>query len=99
MLGTLNENQKADWKSYVPTLKHAYNAATHKSMGFVPFYLMHGCHRWLAVDAFLDIGDDAVKARSYADYFDKLKQRLTSAYETATRQAEASAKEQRRIFI
>ena len=98
MLGTLNEHQKSDWKSYVPTLTHAYNAATHKSTGFAPFYLMYGRHPWLSADAFLDIGDGAVKASSHADYVDKLKQRLTSSYEAAARQAEASAREQKRIF-
>ena len=98
MLGTLNEHQKSDWKSYVPTLTHAYNAATHKSTGFAPFYLMYGRHPRLSTDAFLDIGDDAVKAGSHADYVDKLKQRLTSSYEVAARQAETSAKEQKRLF-
>ena len=52
----------------------------------------------LAADAFLDIDDDAVKARSHDDYVDKLKQRLTSSYETAARHAAASAREQKRIF-
>ena len=37
MLGTLNEHQKVEWKSCIPTLTHAYNAAMHKSTGFAPF--------------------------------------------------------------
>ena len=98
MLGTLNEHQKSDWKSYVPTLTHAYNAATHKSTGFPPFYLMYERHPRLSTDAFLDIGDDAVKAGSHAEYVDKLKQRLTSSFEAAARQVETSAKEQKRLF-
>ena len=55
MLGTLNYKQKSDWKSYVPTLCHAYNAATHDSTGYVPFFLMFGRHPRLAVDAFLGL--------------------------------------------
>ena len=88
MLGTLNGHQKSDWKSYVPTLTHAYNGATHKSIGFAPFYLMYGRQPRLAVDTFLDKCDDAVKASSHADYVDKLKQRLSFAYEAAAREAE-----------
>ena len=38
ILGTFNEHQKSDWKSYVPTLTHAYNAATYKSTVFSPFF-------------------------------------------------------------
>ena len=98
MLGTLKDHQKSDWKSHVPTLTHAYNSATHKSTGFAPFCLMYGRHPRLATDAFLDIGDGAVKAKSHADYVDKLKQRLSPAYETAARQAELSAKEQKRLI-
>ena len=86
MLGTLKDHQKSDWKSHVPTLTHAYNAATNKSTGFAP-YLLYGRHPRLAIDAFLDIRDGAVKAKIHADHMDKLKQRLTSAYETAAREA------------
>ena len=55
MLGTLQDNQKADWKAHLSTLTHAYNAATHDSTDFSPFYLMFGRHPRLAVDAFLGI--------------------------------------------
>lgn len=53
VLGTLFEQQKSDWKSYVSTLTHAYNAAEHESTGYAPFYLMFGRHPRLAIDAFL----------------------------------------------
>ena len=59
---------------------------------------MYGRHPRLSIYVFLDIVDIAVKGKSHADYVDKLKQRLTSSYETATRQAEASAREQKRLF-
>ena len=53
MLGTLEDDQKSDWKSYVPPLVHAYNSTRHESSGFSPHYLMFGRHPRLAVDAFL----------------------------------------------
>ena len=38
MLGTLEDHQKQDWKSYVAPLVHAYNATLHDSTGFSPFF-------------------------------------------------------------
>ena len=55
MLGTLPEDQKTDWKSYISTLTHAYNAAEHDSTGYAPFFLMFGRHPRLANDAFLGL--------------------------------------------
>ena len=33
MLGTLEDDQKSDWKTYVPSLVHAYNSTRHESTG------------------------------------------------------------------
>ena len=42
MLGTLDPNQKQDWKRHISPMVHAYNATRHKSTGMSPFYLMFG---------------------------------------------------------
>ena len=52
MLGTLEDRQKEDWKSYVAPLVHSYNATRHDSTGFSPYFLMFGRHPRLAVDAY-----------------------------------------------
>lgn len=98
MLGTLDEYQKADWKSHVPTLTHAYNAATHMSTGHSPFYLMFGRHPRLAVDAFLGLPQDIEKTKSYPDYVDKLKQRLAFAYDTASKEVRKNAEKQKQFY-
>ena len=56
MTGTLKKIQKSDWKTFVPSLTHAYNATMHEGTGHSPFYLMIGRHLRLAIDAFLWIG-------------------------------------------
>ena len=33
ILGTLDNSKKSDWKSYVPSLVHAYNATRHDQQG------------------------------------------------------------------
>ena len=55
MLGTLEDHQKSDWKSYVPSLVHAYNSTRQESTGYSPHFLMFGRHPRFAVDAFLGI--------------------------------------------
>ena len=98
MLGTLQDNQKADWKAHLSTLTHAYNAATHDSTGFSPFYLMFGRHPRLAVDAFLGIPQSQEQVRSRQDYVDKLKQRMAFAYETASSEAQKNADRQKGYY-
>ena len=53
MLGTLENNQKSDWKSYVAPLVQAYNATKSDATGFAPHLLMFGWHPRLSVDAYL----------------------------------------------
>ena len=86
MLGTMSEKQKPDWKSHVPTLTHAYNAAMHESTGFSPFFLMFGRHPRWAIDAFLGIRSSEER-KSNQDYADKLKNRLSDAYKCASEEA------------
>ena len=38
MLGTVEEHQKHDWKYFIATLVHAYNATRHDSTGFSPYF-------------------------------------------------------------
>ena len=40
MLGTLDPKKKADWKSHVGCLVHAYNCTKHDTTGFSPYYLL-----------------------------------------------------------
>ena len=40
MLGTLQPDQKKDWKRYVAPLVHAYNSIRHESTYQSPFFLM-----------------------------------------------------------
>ena len=87
MLGTLEEYQKSDWKSHVPTLVHAYNATFHNSTGFSPYFIMFGRHPRLAIDAFLGITPDTLSSTKSTEYVRKLRQRLDFAYRNAQEQA------------
>lgn len=89
MLGTLDNKQKEDWKSYVSTLVHAYNATKHDSTGFSPFFLMFGRHPRLSIDAYLGLDSYlSDKPSSRDNYARKLQKRLEFSYKVATRETE-----------
>ena len=93
MLGTLTEDQKADWKSYVPSLVHAYNATKHESTSHSPFYLLFGRHPRLSIDAYLGIDPNHGSGNKNATvYASELKRRLQYAYKLASQAATRSGK-------
>ena len=98
MLGTLNEHQKADWKSHLSTLTHAYNATEHESTGFSPFYLMFGRHPRLAIDSYLGLQKSTDTQKSHPDYVDRLKEHLNAAYKTVNDEAKLAARKQKNYF-
>ena len=92
MLGTLPEKEKADWKSHLGSMTHAYNCTKHPSTTYSPYYLMFGRQPRLPIDYEMGLpidvlGDTCGKTRCVQ----KLKQRLDFAYkrdrETSQKQA------------
>ena len=74
MLGTLEDRQKDDWRSFVAPLVHSYNATKHESTGYSPYFLMFGRHPRLAVDAYLGLNSpDSPSFSSKEHYAAKLK--------------------------
>lgn len=97
MLGTLEDHQKADWKSYVPSLVHAYNSTRHESTGYSPHYLMFGRHPRLAIDAFLGIKQESAN-KDQSKYAADLKKRLDFAYKTATKEARRQGIRHKQVY-
>lgn len=87
MLGTLEHDQKADWKSHVAPLVQAYNATKSDATGFSPRMLMFGWNPNLPIDSFLglDLGNEGdANPRGYVE---KLQQRMQSAYAIVAEEA------------
>ena len=76
MLGTLSDNKKADCKTSISTVTHAYNCTKHEVTRYSPFYLMYGSQPRLPVDVLM--GHDP--NQSSAEYNTFLKENLSEAY-------------------
>lgn len=82
MLGTLEQDQKSDWKTHIGALVHAYNASKHETTGFSPYFLMFGRDPTLPVDLVFGL-DKHDKVTTLSKYIDNLQVRLERAYEAA----------------
>ncbi|XP_063410530.1 uncharacterized protein LOC134693621 [Mytilus trossulus] len=91
MLGTLDEDKKSDWKTYVAPLVHSYNASRHESTGYSPHFLMFGLHPRLPIDAFLGISS-GFPVKDHKTYLSNLEKRLQFAYKTAAKVADKAGK-------
>ena len=86
MLGTLSEEEKSDWKSYLGCMTHAYNCTRHASTTYSPYFLMFGRHPRLPIDVEFGLSkpncrDNSSKSR----YVQKLRRRLNYAFQKASK--------------
>ena len=97
MLGTLDQDQKSDWKRYIPSLVHAYNCTRHDSTGFSPYELMFNRQPRLPVDLLLG-SEPPQSSISYSSFVDSMKQRLKYSYDLASQRSKDAQKSQKRIY-
>lgn len=71
MLGTLEQDQKSDWKTHKGSLVHAYNATKHETTGFSPYFLMFGPDPTLPVDLVFGL-DKHDKVTTLSRYIENL---------------------------
>ena len=98
MLGTLSEEEKSDWKSYLGCMTHAYNCTKHASTTYSPYYLMFGRHPRLPIDVEFGLnkpncGDNSSKSR----YIQKLR-RLNYAFQKASKYSDQQASKYKKSY-
>ena len=99
MLGTLETEEKADWKAFIHTLTHAYNCTRNSSTGYSPFFLMFGRHPRLPVDVAFGIhriGEGVTFSTS--KYVDWLQRHLAHTYKKAKTFADKESDRQKALF-
>lgn len=75
MLRTLTSEQKADWKSSLTKLVHAYNCTHSGVTGFSPYYLLHGRSPRLPVDLLFNLQPREAK-ETYTEYVQNWQNRM-----------------------
>ena len=89
LLGTLEDEKKAEWRLHVGPLVHAYNCTRSEATGFTPYFLMFGRDPNLPIDITFGLdGSTNGQAKSHRSYAQKLKERLQQAHQLAYDQAE-----------
>lgn len=97
MLGTLDPDQKTDWKSHVAPLVHAYNATRHDTTGESPFFLMFGRQPRLPVDIMMGLPEEDGE-HDFHQYIANLRRRLQEAYRVAATETEKAQQRQKRNY-
>ena len=100
MLGTLSEEEKTDWKSYLGCMTHAYNCTKHASTTYSPYFLMFGRHPRLPIDVESGLpkhncGDNSSKSR----YVKTLRRRLNYAYKKASKYSDQQAQNYKSSYV
>jgi len=97
MLRTLSDENKANWKSSITGLVHAYNSTVHDSTGYSPFFLMFGRKPRLPIDVLFHL-NSAQQETDYVTYIANLKDRLVHTYDICSRRLEKSAKANKKRY-
>ena len=79
MLGTLEDEKKANWSKYISALVHAYNSTKHDSTGFSPYFLIFGREARFPVDLHLGVNPDGFSHSDHVQYLKGLRE-LVRAY-------------------
>ena len=92
MLGTLSEEDKSDWKSYLGCMTHAYNCTKHASTTYSPYFLMFGRHPRFPIDVEFGVSKPNCKDNSgKSRYVQKLRRRLNYAFQKASKYSDQQA--------
>lgn len=73
MLGTLQEEDKVNWRDHVQPLIHAYNVTKNDTTGFSPYQLMSGRQPNLPINVAFGLNPEGRKKDTHEDYVKKLR--------------------------
>lgn len=99
MLGTLEADQKTNWKKYVNSLVFAYNCTPHEATRVAPYELMFGRKPRLPIDtAFENARKEEIQNKTAQDYLIDLKHRMEKTKRIVEDHVEKSKTKQKKYY-
>lgn len=99
MLGTLEPEQKQDWKKYISPLVYAYNTTKHESTGYTPYELMFGRTPKLPIDLVFGMnGTVQTETKNHSEFVQDLRERLQKSFEIVKKSADGARQKQKENF-
>jgi hypothetical protein len=97
MLGTLEPEQKKDWKKYIPSLVYAFNCTIHETTKISPFELMFGRAPKLPTGSIFDT-EIETNNRSTKEYLQELKHRLKETQDIVNKFSDQAKTRQKEFY-
>ena len=97
MLGTLEQDKKADWKTHVAPLVHIYNCTKHDTTGYSPYFLLFGREPRLPIDVFLP-SHEANHEVTYTGYIADLRKRMKHVHELVEARMKKSGENRKKWY-
>ena len=97
MLGTLEQDKKADWKTHVAPLVHIYNCTKHDTTGYSPYFLLFGREPRLPIDVLLP-SHVANHEVTYTGYIADLRKRMKHAHDLVEARMKKSGENRKKWY-
>ena len=97
MLGTLEQDKKADWKTHVAPLVHIYNCTKHDTTGYSPYFLLFGREPKLPIDVLLP-SHEANHEVTYTGYIADLRKRMKHVHELVEARMKKSGENRKKWY-
>ena len=98
MLGTLDSEQKNDWKQYIVPLVHAYNCIRHESTVFSPYLLLFVREPKLPIDVAFGMDREDSNNHAYTEYGTDLQNRTKETFEMVNRNEDKAREKQKTYY-
>ena len=97
MLGTLEQDKKADWKTHVAPLVHIYNCTKHDTTGYSPYFLLFGREPRLPIDVLLPSQETSHEV-TYTGYIADLRKRMKKAHDLVEARTKRAGENRKRWY-